>query len=479
LVVAYSNFLPSVFISIPTINRPSFLCSFHATKPFEIYFADKDESIDLSANYEKLIKKSIQIYSRGGYIDYKGSYGLSRDIGSIIYMGLDFLKRKNYLHAFAVAKPTLKLTMEAATYADDSSGNIGGLLQDIIELIRGIVESTDAAIELKEQVYAFLQVEMNNKIYFDYGDFGYDLFPLIGTLAAQLNKQTEYIQLIDKLLALSTREYERYSREFFQKQKITFYEASGNIEQAEKLIRENINIVEVRKGLVNKAIAQKDFVTAKKLINDGIKVAESNHHPGTVAEWEKALLQVAAREKDTPSIRNYSKKLAFDNWFNTEYYNQWKKTFTADEWPAVIEAHIAETTEKVIREHGKNNNRLWRSSGPPLLKNLASIYIEENYWDRMLALIKKETYLEDVWEYHPYLSKPYPAELIEIYIPLFTRAADNANSRSHYAELAAKMKKVIKDIPSGKEKITALARNLQLKYPRRPAMVQELNSVLK
>jgi hypothetical protein len=41
------------------------------------------------------------------------------------------------------------------------------------------------------------------------------------------------------------------------------------------------------------------------------------------------------------------------------------------------------------------------------------------------------------------------------------------------------MKKIIKEIPFGKEQIMAIAKSLKEKYPRKPAMIDELNELFK
>lgn len=105
------------------------------------------------------------------------------------------------------------------------------------------------------------------------------------------------------------------------------------------------------------------------------------------------------------------------------------------------------------------------------------IYIQEKYWDSQLALVKQEADLFTILEYHKYLSKKWPGELVEIYLQAFERRADKCNSRSEYAELAGKMKMVINDIPVAKPKIILLVKNLKQKYPRRPAMIEELDKI--
>jgi len=67
--------------------------------------------------------------------------------------------------------------------------------------------------------------------------------------------------------------------------------------------------------------------------------------------------------------------------------------------------------------------------------------------------------------------------LLAIYLPLLEAAGDRANSRSEYAHLAATMKNIIKDIPGAKTKIAGIVQILKTKYPRRPAMIEELNNI--
>ena len=445
---------------------------------FEIFFATKDKRIDLSDNYEKLIRKSIQKYSDGGFVDYRASYGLSNELDKILDQAHSFISKNNYVDAFIVAKVVLKLTMEAITHADDSAGNIGSIIAGAVEIISTIAVAEKAAIEFKEEVYAFLRNELQDRTYFDYGDFGCDLFGILSELAVKLGKPNDFISFTDQLTALSTGQYDDYRREFFQKQKIVFYDAIGDTEASERLINENINIVEVRASLVNKALMKKDFEVAKKLVIEGMKVAHNNKHPGTVVHWEKALLQIAVTEKDMPNIRYYAKKLAFEGWFNSGFYNQWKETYSNQEWPSIIESQIKEILADTKRNNERRKGNLYYSPTPLLPETVARIFIEEKYWDRLLELIKKEQRFDIVWQYHSWLAGVYPAEMIQIYSQLLPIVAEQANSRSAYANIVDKMCQMIKDIPSEKNSIKTLANDLRTQYVRRPAMVDELNRVL-
>jgi len=372
----------------------------------------------------------------------------------------------------------LKQTVEVLPDSDDSNGDIGDTIENAIQLLHTIANSGQVANELKEQIFDFLQAELYKDIYFDYGDFGYELFPVFQSLAVALGKSEQFLQFIDNRIASHTGAYTDYRKDFYRTQMVSFLKATGNSKEARKLVHQSMDIVEVRLAEMNKAIKRKDFAKAKEFIAGGIKIAEKKAHPGTVAQWQEQLLRIAVLEKDQEAIRYYTKHFAFGQWFNESYYKQWKQTFSNTEWKEVIEKHIEETIAKITKEHEKSKNKMWSIPAYTLfLRGLAPIYIQEKYWDRLLALLQQETDLFAILEYHKYLFKEYPGKLLELYLPAFERKADRCNSRSEYKELAGTIKMVIKDIPVAKPKIILLVKNLKQKYPRRPAMIEELDKI--
>ncbi|GEO07055.1 hypothetical protein AAE02nite_47190 [Adhaeribacter aerolatus] len=446
---------------------------------FELYFAEKDDRIDVGRKYEDLMKKLIRKYTDRGFIHYRATYGLAKEADKILAGGEEFIRKNNFRDAFALARVVLKALMEASTNSDDSNGNIGSTIYQAVQLIQNIAGAGQAAPELKESIFIFLKTELDNPVYFNYGDYGYDLFDLFQMLALQLNHPAEFLTFIDTQLRRLTGEYESYQKEYFLKRKIDFLEATGKTKEAADLVQQNLDIVSVRQGEVNKAIAEQKYIAAKNLINGGIQVAERKDHPGTVAAWQKELLRIAVLEKDTETLRRLARHFAFDRGFTLEYYKLWKETFTSAEWPNEIEKYIREIEAKINHEWKINKGKYWQPAHPPLLYQLGPVFIQEGYWDRLLALVQQENNLETTFSYHNYLAPRYPAELLEIYLPALEQYGNKASDRRDYADLAARMKQVMKDIPAGKEKIIKLTQYLKEKYPRRPAMQEELNKILK
>ena len=80
---------------------------------------------------------------------------------------------------------------------------------------------------------------------------------------------------------------------------------------------------------------------------------------------------------------------------------------------------------------------------------------------------------------HPHLAGRYSKEMLALYLSELETMADKAGNRSQYQNLAALMKKVKQDIEGSHAAIDELAASLIQKYPRRPAMREELGRVLK
>lgn len=456
----------------------------HATKDknfksaFELWFAHKDECIDVAKKYTDLVKSIIRKYSTNGFIDYRATRNLTNNINELLEKGNSFLLKNNFNEVFILARSVLKEVTKLIEYSDDSNGDIGDLIGAIIQLIDNVVVAKKAAIDLKEQIFIFLQTELNDPLYFDYGDFGYALINIYQYLAELLNKTDAFLNYLDNQINKNSADHSEYRKNSFLIRKIKFLKAIGRTSEISKLIQQNLDIVEIRQGEVESAVIEKDYITAKKLIADGIKIAKQKDHPGTVSNWEKELLRIAEIEKDLETIRFYTKKIAFDRWFNRDYYIKWRKTYTNAEWKKVIETHIEEKIVEIDQQYKKNKGKVWHSPDTLFLDTLAPIYIEEKYWEKLLNLVSKETELSRISQYHDHLSKHYPIELLDLYIPAFERQGDIAGNRVEYANLAGKMKKVIKSIPAGREKIIGVAKKLNMKYPRRPAMIQELDRVI-
>jgi hypothetical protein len=239
-----------------------------------------------------------------------------------------------------------------------------------------------------------------------------------------------------------------------------------------------MDIVEIRQEEVNKAIEREDYQTAKQLIAEGIRIATEKGHPGTVSAWQKDLLRIAFSENDVITIRQITRHFAFDKYFSSEYYREWKKTYPAEEWKEIIEKHIADKTVELTRNYSNLKGPWGNPLNKALLHDLAPVYIEEQYWDRLLALVRTDTNLDILLSFHAHLSERYPEEMLSLFVRELERNGSRVSKRNEYARLADNMLSIMTDMPAWANEIRATVRTLIALNPKRPAMKEELNRVL-
>lgn len=258
---------------------------------------------------------------------------------------------------------------------------------------------------------------------------------------------------------------------------IDYFFEEGRNDDAKKLIQENIHLPRIRSILVHELIEEKDFEGAKALVNQGLSLAEKDRLFGLVMEWNKFLLKIAEIQGDISSLRKYLENFAFGSSFNKEYYLQLKASYTKEEWPSIIKSKINSIHENVLKEQ-KSLKRSLQMPDYVLLYLLGPIFVEEEMLEDLKDLIIKQKDLQIVLQYHPYLYKTYPNDLISLYILLLNEQAELASERSHYKKLLEVVHSIYLDIPSGRSILKEQVLFWRFSYKRRPAMLDEINKFI-
>lgn len=226
------------------------------------------------------------------------------------------------------------------------------------------------------------------------------------------------------------------------------------------------------------ALTSQNFHTARQLIQEGLNTATQSDRPGLVHKWQHILLELAIATNDLPTIRQYARQFAFQPSFNNTWYQQWKKTYDPATWNTVITAHINETIKQINTTHEQQKGQVWSTPHTALLEQLAPVYIEERYWNKLLALVQAETDIQLIIPYHNYLLPHYPAELLAIYLPALERMGDRSGNHIQFILLASFFRQLLQSMPQAHTELVHLLRHLLQKYHRRPALVAALSEVL-
>lgn len=137
-----------------------------------------------------------------------------------------------------------------------------------------------------------------------------------------------------------------------------------------------------------------------------------------------------------------------------------KQEIEPDKWDEFLE----EIIEEISPKDGWKYDELVRK-----------IYINEKWWDRLFLLLKQNASLQNIKNNEQYLAEDYSQELIQLYSERLTRYVDKYVGRNHYQSACSyliRMKKL-----GGVDEVNRLIETFREKYPRRRALMDELNKV--
>ena len=448
-----------------------------ATK-LQLHFADKDERIDVAKHYTELVRKIIRAHGdRHGYVEYRATFKLAKEIDTLLATGAKLIGQKNFKDALTLGFVLLREMMTVLTESDDSAGNIGGAVSGVVDLLRAIGLDEDTAPPLRRELFDTLANELTDKRYFDYGDMGLWLLDVTYQTALRLSEPDLFLALIDRLLPLHKTTSSTFYQDRLRTMRVKFLRDLGRTDEADQQTLASIDIVAVRAQVVDEAIRTKQYEQAKTLILEGIRLAEGKQHPGTVSKWEEQLLVIAEAEHATDEIRRLNKRFAFDPRFDVRYFRRWKATFSPDEWADEYRL-LMERIRQQESDEAKNRRPGWGYNGADaLFFSLSPILIEEQQWADLLALVQQAPRLDFLKQTLPYLAQSYPDEMLAQFLPAIRNVAESASTRPDYKNVAALIASVRKHIAGSQIPTNALINELKATFIKRPAMQDELRGI--
>jgi len=250
------------------------------TTRLQLYFADKDDRIDIGKQYTDLLKKAIRANADRGYVDYRGASRLAHQVTPLLADGHQFLAKQNFRDAIIVGRVVMAEMMEVVKQGDDSAGNLSGMVSEAIRLLEQVALSDDLAPPLRQQLYDFAADALRSKSYAGYGDFDYELLEVAAEAARRLPQPERFVMLVDMLIKSYNDTYSNYARDHFRTSQITFLTEIGKTAEADRLTEASLDVTAVRKRVVETAIAAGEFDRATMLVNEAVTKAEVDKLPG-------------------------------------------------------------------------------------------------------------------------------------------------------------------------------------------------------
>jgi hypothetical protein len=431
---------------------------------FLTFFSEKQQGGG-PEKYRKIIANITKGASdRYGDINYSNAKKLVKQILELCSKAKVLLAQQNLIESLAITKAIIEETPDILAGMDDSDGGGGEIIDEAFENLENIVD--EAPPMLKDELFDYLLAEYPQKKYHDCScddNFLYIIPELISSEA----QEKAFLSLIDNQIKIEKQNsYGDYAVVNLLQIKCNFLKQTNRKSEADFIIKENIHYHQFRDQLINDAINTNQYGEARQLCLEGISIADQNRYSGIATNFRIKLLEIAKTIEDVSEIRKWAEFLFFDTSHQMKFYLELKKTFNACEWP--------DKCEQIINKIRKPELRV----GLGAANAIATIFIEENYSDRLLALLKlNSSKVEFIDLYAKHIQDKYPVEIIMLYENSVNEYAKNTG-RDIYNNVARYLAKMQK-ISGGQLVVSKMIANYKNIYRIRKAMMEVLDANFK
>ncbi|WP_308558751.1 SWIM zinc finger family protein [uncultured Porphyromonas sp.] len=409
-----------------------------------------DES---KALYAKQIKALIKV-ARGKYglIDSSGAKYISKEISSMLSLAERYLSQGNHKSAFFICTAIMDELISALLCADDREGVLGNTIYAAYNTLSAIA-SEEPSKAVREQILKYCFTSFDKRTF-----AGWDWhIGLLQLAACILDTEGEVEEIFKRINSIP--ESDEYEIKEVQKIKYCILLEKKGTEVAQKYLEQNLDNPSFRAQAIQDALDQKDYEKATALANDGIE--QDSGYPGLIIDWYDWLLKIAESQNDTERIILYARDLLLESLNpKQDYYQILKKTVPPEEWAGFVETIVQEAMER-----------------KPYYRTdlVASIFIREEWWSRLLDLVKKECNLDQLSKYEKLLAQHFPSELADLYAERIIEYVEDRVGRDYYRTACRYIRRMIK--LGARDKADEVISQLRQTHYRKKALMEELDNV--
>jgi hypothetical protein len=391
--------------------------------------------------------------THSGFVDYHGCISVCNELIAVLEDAGKAAERGDCEYAYSVAALVLVNCAKLAGSADDSAGGITdtrGYVEDVLKKACSGMERGSAEAE-----FIFLQSLKDswNKAFDGWDEFAYDLLLSTAGLATAKNVNKLYAVLDEFDAKLSRKEYSSWHLESDRLVRLAAITAIDGEQSAEKFVSDNIQYNGIRRIAIRNSLDKSDFHCAERLCRDKISSTDRGYH--WTREWYDILFEVYSKSGDKERQAELAEDLLIGK-HDTKYYTILKQLLS--------------------------EKNVWKTEYPSLLAKLAQNLPYNTY----MGILSKEgetrrlleqliTHPSEVFTYGKQLSTDFPPETYALCLDEIRKQASEADNRIKYKQVCGNIKKLFDY--GGNNEVGRIIEELKAKYPRRPAMIEELEGL--
>jgi|GEM_PF-1107316 len=387
---------------------------------------------------------------RGGYLDWSGLEKVGNEVSALIELARQEFDQENFESVFYIVAAILDELPDVLSMTGEEGEDISNAIEEAEELLQNLTER-ELPEPIRLALYDYLLVSYKSD-----KDREWNISTI--NLASGLAKSDDEIQQIFD--GLDRRKHLDYEVAHAMRLKYSLLLRFKGADQADLFLYKNLQISEFRKLAIQSAMESKNFTSAIKLAEDGLKACKDKDY-GLTRVWKRWLLDIAEAQGDEKAIIEHAEWLLVQDRSEVEFYiKTLKNNIKSSQWEPFLQNFFRKLADQGLYR----NNSL-----------VPKLFIYQEWWDKLLRYIQDDPGLSDLDSYTQYLAKDYGKELVRLYEPLVVKAAGRSTNRSDYQEVCRYLRKMNK--LGGTETVQRMMQNFRQEYARRPAFIQELGRV--
>ena len=310
---------------------------------------------------------------------------------------------------------------------------------------------------MRDQAFALIIKEAKKSVFDGWTDWRYDLLKC-GICLCDEKSAKKLEKVLDTLLEISREDYfPEYTKKEDLIVRYLLHRHLYGKKNTQKELYQNIAINELRIIAIKDAMEDKNYDEAEKLCLEKANEEETWHYRSSNPEdWNNMLYDIYKTANSTEKQITQAKKLLLMG--NEKFWGVLKQIY--------------------------NKCGVWNENYGSLLDELKdskrtvcyrSILISENEKKRLLDDVMENPY--DLFYYGKYLVKEYPEQVYELCYKEISESCAQAKDRREYKKITKNIAQLIKW--KGNDTAKSLLEELMQRYPRKPALLDELEKVEK
>ena len=413
---------------------------------------------DIIPIVKNTIAASIKCNTHRGYIGWSSCDNICMDMHDCFDMCAETLEKRGYMVALEAATYILISGVKLASHADSSSG----MLTDVIMCTYELIDKCTKEIEkkdqqMRDQALALIIKEAKKSVFDGWTDWRYDLLKS-GICLCDEKSAKKLEKVLDTLLEISQEDYfPEYTKKEDLIVRYLLYRHLYGKKNMQKELYQNISINELRIIAIKDAMEEKNYDEAEKLCLEKANAENTWHYrSGDPEDWNNMLYDIYKIANNTEKQIAQAKKLLLMG--NGKFW---------------------EVLKQIYKECGA-----WNENYESLLDELKdskrtvcyrSVLISENENKRLLEDVMENPY--DLFYYGKCLIKEYPEQVYELCYREISESCAQAKDRREYKKITKNIAQLIKW--KGNDTAKSLIEELKQRYPRKPALLDELEKVEK